>query len=180
MLSDEAGWGHLHGEGKQVFWSSNLYFFYKENWIWPMPRHHAEWSINMLMTRSLPVDFGVKQWSHSLMKPLHCLWAKSNNKTRGQFEFDVMRLFFHSSLDWEGEGSWKLDNFHGRRMCIVPKVFTIILWSLFRISLNFFQSNQLCVNHGIALKLNGLSVLQLLLGKFLKSSSSATSECFTG
>ena len=28
-------------------------------------------------------------WSHPLMIPLHCLWTKSNNRTRGQYECDV-------------------------------------------------------------------------------------------
>ena len=29
-----------------------------------------------------------------LMTPLHCLWAESNNKTRGQFECDVTWFCF--------------------------------------------------------------------------------------
>ena len=29
-----------------------------------------------------------------LMIPLHCLWAKSNNRTRGQFEYDVTLVSF--------------------------------------------------------------------------------------
>ena len=28
-------------------------------------------------------------WSHPLMIPMHCLWTKSNNRTRGQYECDV-------------------------------------------------------------------------------------------
>ena len=28
------------------------------------------------------------------MIPLHCLWAKSNNKTRGHFEYDVALFLF--------------------------------------------------------------------------------------
>ena len=31
-------------------------------------------------------DSDIRQWSHPSMIPLHCLWAKSNNKTHGQFE----------------------------------------------------------------------------------------------
>ena len=54
-----------------------------------MTRHHAESNINTLLTRNLPTDSGVRQWSHSLMIPLHCLWTKSNNKTPGQFESEV-------------------------------------------------------------------------------------------
>ena len=32
--------------------------------------------------------------SHPLMIPLHCLWAKSNNRTRHKFEYDVTLLIF--------------------------------------------------------------------------------------
>ena len=82
------------GEGvKEIFWTSNL-FFIKENWICTMNRHHAESNINILLTRNLPIDSGVRQWSHPLMIPLHCLWAKSNNRTRGQFECDVTWFCF--------------------------------------------------------------------------------------
>ena len=93
------------------------------------------------------------------MIPLHCLWAKWNNRTRSQFECDVTWFCFcldfvrsnasygcWSIVCWkgwgirlklevqgpegvgkildvngQGLGSWKLDNFHGRHMCIVPK-----------------------------------------------------------
>ena len=71
---------------RRGFWTSNFCFFIKENWIWAMTRHHAN---NILLTRNLPFDSDVRQWSHPLMIPLHCLWAKSNNRTRGQFEYDV-------------------------------------------------------------------------------------------
>ena len=69
--------------------AQSLFFFLKENWICATTRHHAEPNINMLLTRNLPFDSDVRQWSHPLMIPLHCLWAKSNNKTRDQFECDV-------------------------------------------------------------------------------------------
>ena len=36
----------------------------------------------ILLTRNLPFDSDVRQRSHSLMVALHCLWAKSNNRTR--------------------------------------------------------------------------------------------------
>ena len=36
----------------------------------------------------------VRQWSHPLMIPLHCLWAKSSNRTSGQFECDVTFFCF--------------------------------------------------------------------------------------
>ena len=65
-------------------------FFVKENWICAMTRHHAN---NILLARNLSFDSDVRQWSHPLMISLHCLWAKSNNRTRGQFEYRVT-LFF--------------------------------------------------------------------------------------
>ena len=46
-----------------------------------MTRHHAK--------PNVPFDPDVRLWSHPLMTPLHCLWAKSNNRTRRQFECDV-------------------------------------------------------------------------------------------
>ena len=63
-----------------------IFFLIKENWIFPMTRHHIEWNINILLTRNLPIDSDIRQWSHSLMIPSHYLWAKLNNRTRGQFE----------------------------------------------------------------------------------------------
>ena len=49
---------------------------------------HAEPNIKLL-ARKLPFYSDVRQWSHPLMIPLHCLWTKSNNRTRGQYECDV-------------------------------------------------------------------------------------------
>ena len=68
--------------------------FIKENWIWAMARHHAESNINIFLTRNTLIDSGVRQWSHLLIIKLHCLWAKSNNRTRGQFEYDVTWFCF--------------------------------------------------------------------------------------
>ena len=63
----------------------------------------------------------VRQWSYSLMLPLHCLWDKLKNRTRGQFECDrelvlllfwflsftcTVRLLFHSSLERQGVCGW--------------------------------------------------------------------------
>ena len=59
-----------------------------------MTRHHAESNINILLTRNLPTDSGVRQWSHSLMIPMHSLWAKSKYRTCGQFECDVTWFCF--------------------------------------------------------------------------------------
>ena len=67
---------------------------------------HAESNIIILLTRNLPIESSVRfnwkqpsfndtiQCSHPLMIPLHCLWAKSNNRTRGQFECDVTWFYF--------------------------------------------------------------------------------------
>ena len=124
-------------------------------WVCAMTRHNASqtsiyyWQQILLLTL--------------LMIPLHFLWAKSNNRTRGQSECDVtffffdsfvhiygaVRLLFHSllktvgrmggfvwngtskvkrggtMLDFDRKGggrSKKLDNFHGRHMCIVCKL----------------------------------------------------------
>ena len=54
-----------------------------------MARHHAEPIIKILSTRNVPFDSDVRQGSHPFMIPLHCLWTKSNNRTRGQFECGV-------------------------------------------------------------------------------------------
>ena len=59
-----------------------------------MTRHHADPNINILVTRNLPFDSDVRQRSHTLMIPLHYLWAKLNNRTRGQFECDVTWFCF--------------------------------------------------------------------------------------
>ena len=64
-----------------------LFLSIKGNWICAMTLHHADSNINIIWTRNLPIDSGVRQWSYRLMKPLHCLWAKSNNRARVQFEF---------------------------------------------------------------------------------------------
>ena len=56
-----------------------------------MTRHHAN---NILFVRNLPFDTDVRQWSYPLMIPLHCLWAKSNNSVRAQFECDMILFLF--------------------------------------------------------------------------------------
>ena len=60
-----------------------------------MTRYHAN---NILLKRKLTFISDVKQWSHALMIPLHCLWAKSNNRTRGQFGCDVTFVFVFISF----------------------------------------------------------------------------------
>ena len=72
----------------------SFFIIIKENWICAVTRHHAEPNINMLLARNLPFDSDARQWSHTLMIPLHCLWAKSNNRTRGQFECNVTWFCF--------------------------------------------------------------------------------------
>ena len=48
----------------------------------------------ILSTRNLPIDSGARQWSHPLMIPLHCLWAKLNNRGGGQFEYNMAWFCF--------------------------------------------------------------------------------------
>ena len=84
MLSDVGVWG--------VSVCSRLptFFFIKKNWIYTMTRHHAN---NVLLARNLPFDSDGRRWNNPLIIPLHCLLAKSNNRTSGQFEYDAT-LFF--------------------------------------------------------------------------------------
>ena len=84
MLVDVGGWGISECSGRPI-----LIFFIRENWICAMTRHHDEPNINILWTRNLPFDFDARQSRHPLMIPMQCLWAKSNNRTRCQFECNV-------------------------------------------------------------------------------------------
>ena len=88
MLLDIEGWGVSECSGSPIF-----IFFIKENWICVMTSHHAEPNINILLTRNLLFDSYVRQWSH----PLHCLWAKLNDRMRGRFRLFTctVRLLFH-------------------------------------------------------------------------------------
>ena len=58
-----------------------------------MTRHHAELNINILLTRNLPFESDLRQRSHPLMISMHCLWAKWNNTTRSQFDFDRLHAW---------------------------------------------------------------------------------------
>ena len=88
-----------------------------------MTRHHAESNINILLTRNLPIDSGVRQGTHPLMIPLHCLWAKSNNRTHGQFECDITWFCFWRGwgegvclkLVVQGQGGGKILDVYGQR-----------------------------------------------------------------
>ena len=60
-----------------------------------MIKHHAEPNI-ILLTRNLIFNSDVRQLNHPLMIPLHCLRAKSNNRTRSQFECDLTWFYFVS------------------------------------------------------------------------------------
>ena len=83
------GGAESESSGRPIF-----IIFMKDNWICVMTRHHAESNINILLTRSPPIDSSVGQWGHPLMISLHCLWTKSNNITRGQFECEVTWFCF--------------------------------------------------------------------------------------
>ena len=76
------GWEVSESSGHQIF-----IFFVNENWIFVVTRHHAEPN-NISLTRNLSFESDIRLWSHPSMIPLHCLWAKSNNGTPGQFECD--------------------------------------------------------------------------------------------
>ena len=89
MLSDVGGGGLASVPDVQ-----SLFFSIKENWTCDMTRHHAEPNINILLTRNLTFDSDVRHGSHPLMIPLHCLWAKLNDRTCGQFESDVTWFCF--------------------------------------------------------------------------------------
>ena len=58
-----------------------------------MTRDHVETN-NISLIGNLYFDSNVRQWSYPLMIPMHCLWAKSINRTRGQFEYDVVGFVF--------------------------------------------------------------------------------------
>ena len=59
-----------------------------------MTRHYAESNIKIILTTYLLIDSDVRQWTHTLVIPLHYLRAKSNNWTRGQFECNVTWFCF--------------------------------------------------------------------------------------
>ena len=88
MLSDVGEWGLRKCSGRPIF-----IFFIKENWICAMTRHCAE-PKNTLSTKNLPFDSYFREWSHSLMILLHCLWARSINRMRGQFKYEVTWFLF--------------------------------------------------------------------------------------
>ena len=87
------GVGVSEYSGRPIF-----FFFIKGNWACAVTRHHIEPNINILLTINLPFDSEVRQWSHPLMISLDCLRDKSSNRTRGQFEYDVMFLFWFCSF----------------------------------------------------------------------------------
>ena len=68
------GWGVSECSGRPIF----ILFLLKKIGFAPWPDIHAEPNINILLTKNCPFGYGVRQWSHSLMIPLHCLWDKSN------------------------------------------------------------------------------------------------------
>ena len=75
------------GEGVSDFLDGESLFFL-------LKKIGFELKINILLTRYLLFDSDIRQWSHPLMIPMHCLWAKSNTKTRGQFECDLTWFCF--------------------------------------------------------------------------------------
>ena len=88
MLSDVGGWGVSKCSGRPIF-----ILFIKEIWICAMTRRHAQPNIKMLLTRSLPFDSYVREWSHPLMQWYHCIIC-GLNRTRGEIECDVIWFCF--------------------------------------------------------------------------------------
>ena len=80
------GWGWSNCSGCPIF-----IFLLKKNGF-------APWQGIMLVQKLIyywqDSELNVRQWSHSLMRPLHCLWAKSNDRKQVQFECDVMWFCF--------------------------------------------------------------------------------------
>ena len=95
------------GEGGGLRMSECSICFIIENWICAMTRHLAEPNIKILLARNLPFWLWHQTVKPSfnntialfvgeipLMIPLHCLSAKFNNRTCGQFEFDLTCFCF--------------------------------------------------------------------------------------
>ena len=65
-----------------------------------MSRHHVN---NIFLTWNFHFASDFRHWIHPLMLLLHCLWATSNYRTRGQFECDMFCFcfdFVHSHSRW--------------------------------------------------------------------------------
>ena len=77
---------------------------------------------NILLTRNLPMDSGVRQWSHPSMIPLHCLWAKSNNRARGQFNVVGLGLIFVFILFVHMHGAVVIPQFVGEGVMVSFKI----------------------------------------------------------
>ena len=64
-----------------------IFFFNKEKRICNLTRHYAESNISILLTKTLSLAL-------TSDIALHCLWTKSNNRTRSQFECGVIWFCF--------------------------------------------------------------------------------------
>ena len=94
VLSDVGGGGLA-----SVLDVQSLFFLLKkiEFAPWPDIMHNNiiyYWHNNILLARNLLFDSDVRQWNHPFMIPLHCLCAKSKNRTRSHFEYNVTLVFF--------------------------------------------------------------------------------------
>ena len=83
MLPDVEGWGLAC-----VLDVQSLSFLLMKIGFAPWPDIMMSQTL-CIIDKNLPFDSDVRQRSHTWIIPLHCLWAKSNNRTRGQFECDV-------------------------------------------------------------------------------------------
>ena len=89
MLSDVGRWGVIECSGCPIF-----IFLLQKIVFAPWPDIMLAQTLIYYWQENHPFDSDVRQWSQPLMIPLHCLWAKSNNRTHGQFECDVTWFCF--------------------------------------------------------------------------------------
>ena len=73
-----------------MFWRFNLCFLFltKIGFV-PWPDVMLSQTLIYIIDKKSSFWLWCRQWSHPLMIQLPCLLAKSNNRTRGQFECDV-------------------------------------------------------------------------------------------
>ena len=77
-VTGHRGWGVKECSGRQI-----LTFLLKKIEFAPWPDIKLSQRLIYYWQEIFVFDSDVRQRSHTLMIPLHCLWAKSNNRTRG-------------------------------------------------------------------------------------------------
>ena len=86
MLSDVGEWGVNECSRRPVF-----IFIIKKIGFGPWPDIML---IIYYWQEIFLFDSDLRPWSHPLIIPLHCLWAKSSNRMHGQFECDMTLFLF--------------------------------------------------------------------------------------